>query len=174
MVNAIADACLSCQVDHNIEMILLEEGVDEGFITNGTFDEHVFHRGSGCNRVNLLQPPLLQTYLIVVVHVVERNDGSGGEGLEKADHKIRADETGGAGYKDGLVVEVDFLFFHTFTLTNMRYHYFSPTKKRVTFRFNRIDPIKKETHTAITKLRTQLIYGLSFPLKTIIAKYTIC
>lgn len=67
-------------------------------------------RGCGCNDIDLFQSPLLQAYLVVVVHVVEGDNGTRGEGLEKADHKIRTDEAGGAGYKDGFIVEINGCF----------------------------------------------------------------
>lgn len=70
----------------------------------------MLHRGCGRGGLDLLQPPLLKTDLVVIVHVVERDNSTGSEGLEKADHKIRADKARRAGYEDGFVVEIDWCF----------------------------------------------------------------
>ena len=104
MVNGVSHAGLGRQVDYDIKVILLEKGIDEGLITDGAFDKDVLDRRCDRNGVDLLQSPLLQAYFVVVVHVIERHNRSGGECLEKANHKIRADKAGGAGYEDGFIV----------------------------------------------------------------------
>ena len=104
VVNAVADTRLGGKVDHNIKVILLEKGFDEDFITDGAFDEHMLDRGCGRSGIDLLQTPFLKADLVVIVHVIERNDGTGGKGLEETDYKICTDETGGAGYKDAFVI----------------------------------------------------------------------
>lgn len=92
MVNTVAHSCLGSEVDHDVEVILGKQLFHQCFITDGASDEHVLHRRGGCDSIDLLQPPLFQADLVVVVHVVERDGCTGGEGLEETDHKIRADE----------------------------------------------------------------------------------
>ena len=110
VIYAIADTRLGSEIDHDVKVVLLEELINKLFITDAALHEHMLDRGFGCNGVDLFQPPLLKTHLIVVVHVVERNDGSGGEGLKKPYYKISSNEAGRAGYKDGFIVEVYRLF----------------------------------------------------------------
>lgn len=110
MIDAVADTCLGSEIYYDVKVVLLEERVDERFVADGALNEHMLHRRCGCNGVDLLQPPLLKAHLVVVVHVVEGDNSTRGEGLEKADHKIRTDETGGAGYEDGFVVEINGCF----------------------------------------------------------------
>ena len=99
-------------------MISIEELIDQCLITDGAFDEDMLDRGIGCNDIDLLQPPFLQTYLVVVVHVVERDNRSGRKGLEETDHKIRANEAGGTGYEDGFVVEINWGFHEVVSSLN--------------------------------------------------------
>lgn len=112
MVNAIADTRLRRKVDHDVEVVLGKQLIHQCFITDGTTDEHMLHLGRCGGLLDLLQPPLLQADLVVVVHDVERNDDSGRESGEETDHKVRANEAGGAGYEDGFVVKIDWCFCH--------------------------------------------------------------
>ena len=51
-------------------------------------------------------------YLVVVVHVVEADDGSAGHLAQQTDDQIGPDESRRTGDEDGFVVEIDLRFCH--------------------------------------------------------------
>lgn len=118
VIDAVAYACLGCQVDHDVEMVLLEDRVDERFVADGSFDKDVLHQRGGCNGIDPIQPPLLKAHLVVVVHVVKRDDYARSEGSEETNHKICSNEPWGAGYEDGFIVEIDGCFHFVVPFTS--------------------------------------------------------
>lgn len=91
-IDAIADTCLGSEIYYDVKVILLEELINKPFITDAALHEHMLDRGFGCDGVDLFQPPLLQAHFVVVVHVIERDNGTGGKGLEESDYEICSDK----------------------------------------------------------------------------------
>ena len=105
ILDAIADTGLSGQVNDDVEVVFLEEAVDEGLVGEVALDEFV---GVTFGLRGLLldhaQAILLERRIVVVVQVVETNDAQRLLAFEESQDQVRADEAGGAGYENGLVI----------------------------------------------------------------------
>ena len=112
MVDGIAYARLSCQIDHHGGLEFLECFFYQRLIGNGTADEHVFDRRGFRGLFDQAQAVFLQLRVIVIVHVVQADHRAARHFPQQAQHQIRPDEARGSGHQDGFSVQVNCLFFH--------------------------------------------------------------
>ena len=103
VLDAIADTGLSGKVHDDIKVVFLEEAVDEGLVGKVALDEVVgVLRGGRGLFPDLAQAILLERRIVVVVQVVEPDDAERLLAIQEPQHKVRADEAGGAGDEEGL------------------------------------------------------------------------
>ena len=103
ILDAIAYTRLSGQVHNNIEVIVFEETVDEGLVSEIALDELVgMLRGFIGLLLDLAQAVLLERRIIVVIQVVKADDAERLFGIQEPQHEVGAYEAGGAGDEDGL------------------------------------------------------------------------
>jgi len=102
VLDAIPDPGLRREVHDDIEPVLREESVDERLVGKVAFDELVgVPRGCGGLLPDLAQAVLLERRIIVVVQVVKADDAERLLAIQEPQHKVRADEAGGAGDEEG-------------------------------------------------------------------------
>ena len=87
--DGIADTSLSAQIDHNVWVILLKNTVDESFIRKVALDKGII-----LELLKLCQTSLLDTNIIIIVHVVQANDLGIRLSGQDAFGKVGTDETG--------------------------------------------------------------------------------
>jgi len=75
MVDAVPYPRLGGQVDHHVKGIRPKQRLERLLVRKGALYEHVPHRGGGGRLADLLQPPLLQAHVVVIVHVVKGHNG---------------------------------------------------------------------------------------------------
>ena len=71
VIDGIPHPRLSCQIHNNIKMIGIEKGINQFFIRQIAFDEHMPDSTLHCQFLNEVQSILFQANLILVVHAVE-------------------------------------------------------------------------------------------------------
>ena len=104
VVDAVPHTGLGRQVHHDLGVIVGKDLVDEGLVGDGATDEDV---AGLCRLGRLLDAPkavLLQGGVIVVVHIVQTDNGAAGEIPQQPQHQKRPDEAGGAGDQNGFAV----------------------------------------------------------------------
>ena len=115
ILDAIADASLSGEVNNDIKMVFLEEAIYEGLVGEVALDELVGMLRGGCGLLfDDAQTVLLERRIIVVVEVVEADDAEGLLGIKEPQDEVGTYETGGTGNKDGLgcighVIDLDII-----------------------------------------------------------------
>ena len=103
--NGIADTCLRTEVHHNFRLILLKDRFDHRLVSQITFYEAEIVK-----LLQFVQTCFFQTYIIVVVHVVQTHDLDILYGGEQSLCKVRADKTSYTRDKNTLVSQIDFRF----------------------------------------------------------------
>ena len=111
VLDAVADAGLGGEIDYNVEVILFEESIDERFVGDGTFYEPIMEidslrivetfdltgraRNDGFVKgFQFFQTILFEGYVVVVVEVVEADDGAFGHLFEETFDEVGTDEAG--------------------------------------------------------------------------------
>ena len=95
--DGVADAGLRGEVDDDVGVVLVEDLVDEGPVSEVALDE-----GPGAEGFDFFQAGELDVDVVVVVDGVEADDSDCREVLEEALDKVETDEAGCAGHEDGL------------------------------------------------------------------------
>ena len=96
----IAHARLSSEIDDDVEMVLLEKVIDEGFVGEVAFYELVMEiAGRACNDgfvkgCYLAETVLFQRDIVIVVQAVKTDDVDVFSGLQQSHDKIGTDEAG--------------------------------------------------------------------------------
>ena len=103
--NGIADTCLRTEVHHNFRLILLKDRFDHRLVSQITFYEAEIVK-----LLQFVQTCFFQTYIIVVVHVVQTHDLDILYGGEQSLCKVRADKTSYTRDENALVAQTDFRF----------------------------------------------------------------
>ena len=91
VINGVADAGLSGQIDYDRRPVCCEHFVDEGFVCDAASDDHA-------------EAIFLELRIIVIVHVIEADHSAAGEFTAQAHDKVGADKAGRAGDQDGSAV----------------------------------------------------------------------
>ena len=123
MVDRIADAHLRSKVHDDCGLVFRKNVVDQRFIGNRAPDKDVPGERSLSRFFDQIETVFLQRRIIVVVHIVERNDRAAGELLQQPEHQIRADKAGRAGDEDRFLIEVDMHLAHRQSLRNRSREY---------------------------------------------------
>ena len=76
MVDAVTYTGLSCQIDHHSWTVLLKYFRHQCLIRKVPPYEYMLYPAVFSNLFNLRKPPLLECDLIIIVHVVEGEDGT--------------------------------------------------------------------------------------------------
>ena len=95
--DAVAHTGLGCQVDYDVKRLLVEGVVYQALVCDAAFDEG---ETVCCHGLQLTEPHFLQPDVVVVVHVVDANDGNRGLGFQQFQNKVGTDEPGSTGHHD--------------------------------------------------------------------------
>lgn len=112
MVDRIPHARLRREMHDDGRAVLRKNAVDKRFVRDRAADEHMSDRRRSCRLLDQRQTVLLQRRVVIVVHVIERNDRAAIQLLQQTKHKIRADKAGGTGDEDRFAVEANRCFAH--------------------------------------------------------------
>lgn len=112
VVDRIADARLCREVHDDRGLVFRKDAVDQRLVRNRAPDKDVPYRRRLRRLFDQPEPVFLQGRIVIVVHVVERDDRAAGEFTEQPQHQIRADEAGRTGHKDRFVVEINVYLSH--------------------------------------------------------------
>ena len=106
--DGIAHARLRRQVDDDGRGICGEDALHR--LAVGDAAAHKVPRRLGMRRrqpFNLGEAVFLDGHIIVVVHIVQPDNGRSARAAEQLHHQVCADKTGSAGDKDGLILQSD-------------------------------------------------------------------
>lgn len=114
VIDAVSDAGLCCQIDHYLKLILFKQSIDRRLIRDITADKSVPHGGRPGGILDQREAILLQGGIVVIIHIVKRNNGTSIQLPQESDNEIRTDETGTSGNQYCFSVQADLLFHHSF------------------------------------------------------------
>ncbi len=107
--DAVTHPCLCCEVDHNVGLVRAEEIVYGGAVGEvATHEEKV-----GVLR-ECLKSFLFQAHVVVVVHVVDADNGGVWRGGEQPLSEVGTDEACGSRDQNGLTLKVYVWLFHIY------------------------------------------------------------
>ena len=102
--DGVADACLCSQIDDDLGTILVEDAVDHLLVGDVTLDELIVALGFLGFARNDRQTEVLEGDVVVVVHIVDADDGGILYIFEESLHEVAADEPGCTCHEDGFSV----------------------------------------------------------------------
>ena len=114
--NRIPHASLRSQVHHHLWLIGLEDAVDGFLRRDVALDETELRLASVADLPDLLQPPLLQAHVIVIVHIVDTDDRCPFQVVLQPFHQVAADESRSSCHQDGLTIQINLLHKRTYQL----------------------------------------------------------
>ena len=106
MVDAVAHPGLGGEIDDDARRIFVKYAVHKRLVGNGTPDEHVLHGGGLRRFFDQLEPVGLQLRVVVIVHVIQADNGAGLHRFKKTQYKIGPNKAGGAGDQDCPAVQI--------------------------------------------------------------------
>ena len=113
----IAHTGLCSKVYHHLWLVLAEEAVDSLLRGDIALDENVFD-AFGHQAIYFLEAPLLEADIIIIVHIIDANDGCIIQVLEQALHQVATNEPCRPCHKNSFSIQIDcfhfifcFLFF---------------------------------------------------------------
>ena len=102
--DAIADTCLGGKVDNDIGRVFGEAILNERFVGDAAFDEDE-PTGIG-HGMDFCQTLLLQTNIVIVVHIVDAYNLSRGIFIKEQLNEVGTNEPGDTSHEDGAACEI--------------------------------------------------------------------
>ena len=95
----IAHASLRRQIHHDARLVIGKNFVDKRLVGKISFDKYPFRISMLRSAfIQLLQAVFLNGYVIIVVHIVQTDDFHRGQGTQKLQNQVAADEPGRTSY----------------------------------------------------------------------------
>ena len=111
ILDAVAHTCLCSKVHDHIKVIFPKQAINGGLVGNIAFYKRPPVVGIRLIQLfEFLEAVFLQGHIIIVIHIVDTDDGGTLQILKQAFHQVAANESGSTRYQDGLFVQ--FNLFH--------------------------------------------------------------
>ena len=112
MIDRVTNACLSSQVHHNSGLVFGKYLIHQCLVCDRAADEDMLHRRSLRRILDQVQTVFLQCRIIVVAHIVKTDHSTRVHFIQKAEHQICTDESGGTSNQDRLTIQLDMQLAH--------------------------------------------------------------
>ena len=112
VVDAVADTGLGGEVHDDGGAMCFEDLIEQSLIGQIAPDEDMFDGRVRGGVSNIRQAPFLEADFVIIVHVVEADNGAGGHLFQKADDQVGPDKSRGSGNQDRFSVQINRCFYH--------------------------------------------------------------